>query len=456
MIRDLTEGNVTKQLLLFAFPFMLSNLLQTVYNMVDMIVVGHYVGKVGLSAVGTGSEILHLVTFVGMGFSNAGQVMISQYVGRKDMESVKRTIGSMFTVILSAALVLMALCLCLSRPLLNLLNVPAEAYDQAFDYSIVCYLGLFFIYGYNAVSAILRGMGDSRRPFIFIAIAAVMNLILDLIFVAGFGMKAFGAALATVLGQAFSFIISLVYLYRRRDAFGFDFKPKSFRIDRTIMKLMAKLGLPMMLQSCAISISMMFVTSFVNTYGVVASAVTSVGNKIGQIMNVVSNSMNMAGSSMIGQNLAARKAERVPRIVRTSLVVSSGFALILSLIIVFFPEQVFSLFNSEPEVLEMSHEYVPIAVLTFFGYATRAPFFSLINGIGFASLGLFVGLVDGVIARIGLILLFDHVFRLGLMGAWLGQSIAGYACSIIGGVYYLSGRWKKRKLLIGDAAESNE
>jgi putative MATE family efflux protein len=455
MVRDLTTGSVPKLLLSFAFPFMLSNLLQTVYNMVDMMVVGQYVGKVGLSAVGTGSEILHMVTFVGMGFSNAGQVMISQYVGRKDMESVKRTIGSLFTTVLSAALILMVICLALSNPILNVLNVPEEAYSQARDYSIVCYLGLFFIYGYNAVSAILRGMGDSRRPFVFIAIAAIMNLILDLIFVAGFGMASFGAALATVIGQAFSFIVSIIYLYRHRQAFGFDFKPKSFRVDRDIMKVMMRLGLPMMLQSSAISISMMFVTSFVNTYGVVASAVTSVGNKIAQIMNVVSNSVNMAGASMIGQNLAAGKRERVPKVIHTSLILSCGFALLLSIIMALFPEQVFSLFNTEAEVLAMSHEYVPIAILLFFGFATRAPFFSLINGIGFASFGLFVGLMDGVIARIGLILIFTKVFNMGLMGIWLGNAIAGYACTVIGGGYYLSGKWKKRKLIIGGDETEN-
>ncbi len=422
--------------------------------MVDMVVVGQYVGSAGLSAVGTGSEILHMATFIGMGFSSAGQIMISQYVGRKDLESVKRTIGNMFTVILGASLILTVFYLSLSEPILNLLNVPEEAYSEAMDYSIVCYTGLFFIYGYNIVSAILRGMGDSRRPFVFIAIAAVMNLVLDLVFVAVFDMASFGAALATVIGQALSFIASIIYLYIRREAFGFDFKPRSFRLDKNIMALMLRLGLPMMLQSCAISISMMFVTSFVNVYGVIASAVTSVGNKIGQIMNVVSNSMNMAGASMIGQNLAAGKKERIPRIIHTSLIVSCGFALFLSLVMVFFPEQVFSLFNSDSEVLRMSHEYVPIAVLNFFGFATRAPFFSLINGIGFASLGLFVGLMDGLFARIGLILLFDKVFHLGLLGIWLSHAIAGYACSIIGGGYYISGKWKKRKLLIGDEVEA--
>ncbi len=448
MIKDLTQGSVPKLMLRFAFPFMLSNLLQTIYNMVDMVVVGQYVGTVGLSAVSAGSDILHLITFLGMGFSNAGQILIAQYVGRKDLDSVKKTIGNMFTIILSSAIVLTLICLGLSRPLLNWINVPDEAFKQALDYSVVCYVGLFFIYGYNIVSAILRGMGDSKRPFYFIAIAAVMNLVLDLLFVAVFNMEAFGAALATILGQAFSFIVSLIYLYRRRDAFGFDFKPASFKLDKSIAKLLVKLGCPMMLQSCAISISMLVVVSFVNVYGVVASAVNGVGSKIGQVMNVVSNSMNMAGSSMIGQNIAAGKPERVPKITRTNMLVSCSFALLLSIIMILFPEQVFALFDSSPDVLAMAGVYAPIAVINFFGYATRSPFFSLINGIGFASLGLVVGLFDGVVARIGLVLLFERVFNMGLYGVWLGMAIAGYACTVVGGGYYLSGKWKKRKLVV--------
>ena len=448
MINDFTQGSVPKLMLRFAFPFMLSNLLQTIYNMVDMVVVGRYVGTVGLSAVSAGSDILHLITFLGMGFCNAGQILIAQYVGKKDAESIKKTIGNMFTIILSSAIILMVLCLALSKPILRWINVPDAAFQQAFDYSVVCYIGLFFIYGYNIVSAVLRGMGDSKRPFYFIAIAAVMNLVLDLLFVAVFDMEAFGAALATVMGQAFSFIVSLIYLYRRRDAFGFDFKLSSFKLDKTIAKLLAKLGCPLMLQSCAISVSMLVVVSFVNVYGVVASAVNGVGTKIGQVMNVVSNSMNMAGSSMIGQNIAAGKQERIPKITRTNMLVSCAFALLLSVIIALFPEDVFSLFDSSPEVLAMARVYVPIAILNFFGYATRSPFFSLLNGIGFASLSLLVGLVDGVVARIGLVLLFERVFDMGLNGVWLGMAIAGYACTVIGGIYYLTGKWKDRKLAV--------
>lgn len=450
MVRDLTTGSVTKNLLLFAVPFMLSNLLQTLYNLVDMVVIGQFVGSSGLSAVSIGGEALHLVTFIGMGFTSAGQILISQYVGRGDHGAIRRTIGTMFTCILGGSFVVMAIACACAHPLLRALNTPAEAYSQAYDYAIVCFIGTFFIFGYNIVSAVLRGMGDSKRPFVFIALAALINLALDLVFVAGLGMQAMGAALATVIGQAVSFICSVIYLYHKRESFGFDFRPASFRPDREVGKLLLRLGLPMCLQFSAISISQMFVNSFINAYGVVASAVTGIGGKLGQIASVVTTSLNTAGSAMAGQNFGANKPERVSRMMGVIAVVGCVFCAILSAVILAAPEAVFRLFNSDPEVLAMARDYAPIAVLIFFGFAARSPFIALINGQGFASLSLVMGLIDGMVARVGLALLLGIVCDMGIMGFWLGNAIAGFSPLLIGGVYYFSGLWKKRRLLIGE------
>ncbi len=450
MIRDLTTGSVTKNLLIFALPFMLSNLLQTLYNLVDMIVIGQFVGPAGLSAVSLGGEILHMTTFVGMGFATSGQIMISQYVGRGDTDAIKRTIGTMLTCILGSSFLVMAGFLAFAKPILNVLNTPAEAYSQALDYTVVCYIGTFFIFGYNTVSAILRGMGDSKRPLIFVAIAAVTNLVLDLLFIAVFDMEALGAALATVLGQALSFICSIIYLYRKRDSFGFDFKLASFKPDGEICRLLVKLGVPMTLQYCAINLSMLFVSSFTNSYGVVASAVTGVGSKLGSIASVVTSSLNAAGGAMAGQNFGAGKPERVSRMIGVIAVVGMSFAAVLSAVMIAAPEAVFGLFNQDAEVLEMAREYVPIAVLTFFGFAARSPFLALINGQGNARLALIMGLIDGVVARIGLALLFGIVFDMGIMGFWIGGAIAGFTPMLIGGIYYFGGFWKKHMLLIGE------
>lgn len=447
LIQDLTEGSVTKLLLVFAFPMLLSNLLQTFYNMVDMVVIGQFVGSNGLSAVSIGGDVLHFLTFLAMGVSNAGQVILSQYIGAGNRARIKGTIGTMFTLTLGCALFLTVVCLILADPILSALNTPPEAFAYAKDYSLTCILGLAFIYGYNLVSAILRGMGDSKRPFLFIAVATVTNLILDLVFVAAFRMGPFGAALATVIGQGVSFIWAMVYLYRRRDAFGFDFKLQSFKPDREVLPKLIKLGLPMCLQSAAIQISMLFVNSYINAYGVVASAVTGVGNKLGSITAVVTNALSTAGSSMVGQNIGAEKYHRVPKIIGVSLVIDLAFAAVLCFVTVAFPKTIFGLFNSDPEVLDMAMTYIPVAVLLYVGFALRSPFFALINGSGNARLNLMVGLLDGVICRIGLALLMGLVLDMGIMGFWLGNAFAGYMPFLIGGVYFLTGKWKTRKLI---------
>ena len=205
MVKDLTEGSVPKLLFAFAAPLFVSNALQAIYNIVDMIVVGQVIGGSGMSAVSTGGNILHLLTFVAMGFSGAGQVIIAREVGRKDHEAIRKTIGTLFTLLFTIALIISAGCYIFRDTLLQLVNTPAEAYDYTMDYTVICILGLIFIYGYNVVSAIMRGMGDSKRPFMFVAIAAVINIVLDIVFVAYLHMEVAGAAWATVIGQSFSF-----------------------------------------------------------------------------------------------------------------------------------------------------------------------------------------------------------------------------------------------------------
>ena len=450
MISDLTTGPVSKTLIMFALPMLLANLLQTVYNMVDMVVIGQFVGSTGLAAVSIGADILHMPTFIAMGFCNAGQVIISQFVGAGDTKSVARTTGTMFTVVLLGSIVLMIICFIGSDTFLRLMNTPEEAFSLARSYCITCYAGLFFTFGYGLVSAILRGMGDSRHPLIFIAIAAVTNLILDLIFVAVFKWAAFGAALATVIGQALSFVISIIYLYKHRESFAFDFKLKSFKIDKFVLRKLLSLGIPMCLQSAAINFSMMFVNSYINAYGIVASAVTGVGGKISMMTSVISQALSTAGGAMVGQCLGAGKTERVPRVISFSLLVNLVFSTVLAGLTIFFPRQIFGLFNTDPEVLDMAMIYVPCAVLNYYGFALRAPFFSLINGIGHAKLNLSVGLLDGVVCRIGLAILLGITFSMGIKGFWYGSVLAGYVPFLIGGSYYISGKWKMHKLLISD------
>ena len=445
LIKDLTSGPVTPLLLRFAFPIMLSNLLQTAYNMADMIIIGKFVGSVGLSSVAIGGDVLHFFMFLGMGFATAGQIIVSQYVGAGRREDLNRVIGTLFSSILILSAVLTGISLLFSGWLLKVLHAPAESAAGARDYILCCSIGLVFTLGYNMVSAILRGMGDSRHPMIFVAISTVCNIILDLLLIGVFHMGAFGAALATVVSQGISLLLSIIYLYRSREAFSFDFALQSFRPDGTIVKIIIRLGIPIAIQTSASSISALFVSSFVNSYGVVASAVTGVGNRLSSLALIVANSMNVSSSAMVGQCFGAGKMDRIRKSFWSVFFVDLVFVTTLSIIILLFPEQVFGLFNRSPEVLKMARLYAPVTAIMFMGFAVRSPSLGLINGLGHSRMNFMMGVVEGFILRIGLTYLLGVVLGFGIQGFWYGSAIASYGYGLVVFPYFLSGKWEKRK-----------
>ena len=447
-MRDLTQGNPMKQLLKFAFPFILANLLQQAYNLVDLMIVGRFVGSAGLAAVASGGEMTMLFLFATMGFASGGQVVIAQHMGAGNRDKLGRTVGTLFTFVLAMGVVFMVLALTACGWGLRLLNVPPESMDYAYDYCMVYYIGMIPVCGYKVVSAILRGMGDSKHPFMFIALSAVLNVILDLIFVGPLQMACMGAALATVISQTVSFLVALVFLYRHRDEFGFDFRPRSFRIDKREVSAIFRIGLPLGVMNIAVSASMLIISSYVNAYGVVAAAASGVGNKITMVATICTGAMMTAGNSAIAQNFAAGKYRRVSTILGCILVICLGFCGLLALILALFPEQVFGIFDSDPAVLELSHSYVLPGVLNLIGFATRGAGFAFCNGIGNAKLTFYGGLFDGIVARIGLGLLFGITMGMGVQGFWLGNGIAGNIIGLIVLPYYLSGKWKSHKLLV--------
>ena len=444
IIRDLTTGSVPKTLLKFSLPLFLSGLLQMVYNMVDMMIVGRFVGTEGLSAVAIGGEVLQLITFVAMGFSNAGQILISRYVGEDNKDKVGEMVGTLFTLLMSLAVVIMVIFLFSYRGIINWLNTPEDIWEYTRQYSVTCVYGIVFIYGYNLVSAILRGMGDSKHPFMFIAIASVVNVILDILFVGPLRLGPRGAALATVIGQAVSFLFALRLLYKNRAQIYFDFKPSHFRMHASVAKPLLSLGIPMVIQSAAVTFSMLFVNSYVNTYGVVAVAVTGVARKLESMIAVVSQAISSGGGAMVSQALGARKTERVPKIVGHALWIVAIPASVFALVTALHPEWLFGLFSDDPAVLAMAVTYIPVAMVQYLGATLRPANFALINGSGNSRLNLMVALLDGIAARIGLALLLGSVLGMGILGFWYGNALAGLVPFLIGGTYLISGAWKKR------------
>lgn len=437
-------------MLFFSLPFMASNALQVLYSTIDMVIVGEYVGTAGLSAVSQSSLIVNFATMVCLGFSNAGQVLISQAIGAGKRREMNDIIGTLFSFLMILAVSLSAVMLVCRTWIMRLMNIPTESYDMAMDYLVICGAGLIFTAGYNMVSAVLRGMGDSKRPFLFIGIASVVNLVLDIVFTGMLGWGVAGAAWATIIGQVVSFLFSLFFLFKNRVAFGFDFKKDSFKINKKYTGMIASLGTPMAIQSGCINLSMLYVNSMVNNVGVVASATFGVGVRIDDIVNKISQGIQYAAMPMVSQNIAARQQRRAQKIVHYAWLFSSVLTVVFMVLYIGFGKQLFMMFSDDPMVHDMSGTFIRAILWMFPALAVMRGTHAFIQGIGNAKLSMVLALLDGVVLRIGLSWLFGIVLGWGFYGFVLGYGLAPYGCAIPGMIYFLSGKWKRRKVLAED------
>lgn len=445
--KDFTQGNIARQLFFFAIPFMASNALQVLYSTIDMIIVGEFVGTPGLSAVSQSSQIVNFATMVCLGFSNAGQVLLAQAIGAKKRKEMNDIIGTLFAFIAAVALIFTCVMLCAQIWILNIMKIPNESYEMARDYLVICSSGLIFTAGYNMVSSVLRGMGDAKRPFLFIGIASGVNLVLDIIFTGLLNWGVAGAAWATIIGQAVSFVFSLLYLFRKKDLFGFDFKIQSFIPKLKYVAMIAGLGTPMAIQSGFINLSMLVVNAMINDVGVVASATFGVGVRIDDIINKISQGVQYAAVPMISQNIGAAKHDRAKRVVYVAWVFSAALTIFFIILYITLGKQLFMLFSDDILVHNMSGEFIKAILWMFPAFTIMRGSGAFIQGIGNAKLSMVLALLDGVLLRIGLSWLFGIFFGWGFFGFVLGYGLAPYGYAIPSMIYFLSGKWKKRKAL---------
>ena len=445
MLQDLTQGSIIKNIFIYAWPLLIANSLQALYNIVDMLVMGRVEGQVGLAAVSVGADILFLCVSLMIGFTNAGQVLIAQSTGAGEQDRISKLIGTMYTITFCLAIGVAVFCYFADDWLLGLLNTPEVAYEEAKRYFLTCSVGgILFTAGYNVTCAILRGMGNSKQPCIFIAIASILNMILDIWFVKYLRMGAFGAALATVIGQGISFITAIIYLYRHKEQFGFDFKFKSFRPERTAFRSLIKLGIPMSIQMASINISKILLASWINACGVVYTALAGIYNKVNMMINILISSLTTAGGTIVGQNIGAQKYDRVTKTLNLVLLFSVIIAVVFSAFVLTFPTAMFELFTEDVEVITTSHILILPFIVTFAGCAGRCYAFALINGSGNSRLNLIVAIIDGIIARIAFAYYLGFVVGLSAQGFWLGDGIAGNIPLFIGLIFFFSNKWKKR------------
>ena len=454
LIHDYTTGSIPKQLARFMLPFMASNALQVIYSLVDMVIVGRFVGSAGLAGVSQGSMIIIFFTMFCMGFSNSGQIMIAQFVGAQRHDRLNALIGTLFSVMAILGAMMTVLTLAVRTTLMGWMSVPPEAWDMAGVYVLICGGGLLFTVGYNAVSAILRGMGDSKHPFVFITLSSVLNLILDLVLTGWLGLGVAGAAAATIFSQAVSFITAMIFLARHKGEFHFDFRPASFRIRGDMLGKMVRLGLPLALQMVAINISMMICHSFINSLGVVASATFGVGAKIDDIAGKLALGVQYAAAPMVAQNFGAGKAQRVRRVVCWTWIMSACIYAVFTAVYLTFSRSIFALFTSDAAVIDLAPVFVGAIIWSFPGMILMRGSSSFLQGTGNSPLLMLFAFIDAG-ARVLCSWLFGIVFSAGFPGFVLGFGIAIYGVSVPGSLYFLFAKWEKKKSM-AHAVEKTE
>lgn len=445
---DLTEGSIFKCLTVFASPIVLAALIQQLYSVADLAIIGKYMGNLGTVGVSLGGEVSDMVTPVATAFSTAGQIYIAQLIGARKTEGVKSAIGTLLTMMALLSLALAAVSLIFCRGILGLLNCPEDALQQAVNYQVITAIGIPFIYGYNAVCGILRGMGESKAPMIFIIIAAVVNILLDLIFVMVFQWEAAGTAIATVVAQLASFLAAWLFMLRHKEQFGVELTPGCFKIDKEDAGVILRVGVPQAIRSSLVRLSMFWVNSQVNAYGMVVSSTNSIGNKMQKFLDIFSASYAQASAAIIGQSLGAGKKERAGKVVWGTLVYCLAIASVISALTVIFPRFTFGVFTNDEGVLAMAPLYLRILVAHFIWSAVVSAFQSIVIGSGYASMNFVIGILDGIVCKIGLGCLFAYVMKMDAVGFFLGTAWSRALPALICFIYFMSGKWKTRRLLL--------
>lgn len=445
--KDLTEGPILSLLTHFAGPLLLANLLQQLYNTVDMIVIGQYMGSIGTVGVSNGGEVATVITFLSTAFGSAAQIYIAQLAGAREHRDISGAMMSAMTLTIIMSLVSTVMCLVMCDSFLSWLNCPAEAYGQARNYMMIVSLGLPFVFGYSTVCGILRGLGESRRPLYFVAVATVINVALDIFLVAVIPLEAAGTAVATVVAQIASFAAAMRYLISRKEELGLRLNLKELLPRRKHVKVLLKLGIPMAAQSTLIHCTQLICSSQINTFGLVASATNSIGNRIAKLMNVFTNSINTGVGAMVGQCIGAKKYDRVKEVVHATLKCTLPIAFVLSVFALVLPEHTFRLFTTDEAVIVFGRTYLRSCVVMFFLASFQGAYVSVVTGVGYAKLNFLIGILDGVILRLGISYLLAYGLDMGVTGFFYGNSLARLGPVVVGFAYYVSRKWQTRKLL---------
>lgn len=356
MEKNLTSGSVLKNILYFSLPYLLSYFLQTLYGMADLFIIGQFEGVAGTTAVSIGSQVMHMITVMIVGLAMGSTVTIAQAIGARDKKSASRTIGNTVTLFMAVAIGLMIILILLVHPIVSVMSTPSEAVSGTVTYLTVCFIGIPCITAYNIISSIFRGFGDSKSPMYFIAIACVVNIGLDYLFMGYFHLGPVGAALGTTLSQLVSVIIALVVILKKDT--GISLSRKDFHPDHRSMKKILGIGIPVALQDGFIQIAFIVITIIANRRGLDTAAAVGIVEKIISFLFLVPSSMLSTISALCAQNIGAKKHDRASKTLRYGIMIAVGFGIIVSIIIQFIAEPVVSLFTSDATVVMLGSQYI--------------------------------------------------------------------------------------------------
>ena len=356
MERNLTSGSVLRNILQFSVPYLLSYFLQTLYGMADLFIIGQFEGVASTTAVSVGSQVMHMITVVLVGLAMGTTVSVARATGAGDHRQATAAIGSTVTLFTVLSLVLTAVLLACVRPIVAVMSTPSEAAAGTADYLTICFLGIPCITAYNIISSIFRGLGDSKSPLYFVAVACAANILLDYLFMGALHMGPSGAALGTTLSQALSVAVSLFVILRRQT--GITLRRSDLRPRRTVLGRLLKIGLPVALQDGFIQVSFLIISIIANRRGLSDAAAVGIVEKIIGFLFLVPSSMLSTVSALGAQNIGAGRQDRAVRTLRYAILIAAGFGLCAGLAVQWLAEPVVSLFTRDPAVITAGGQYI--------------------------------------------------------------------------------------------------
>jgi putative MATE family efflux protein len=439
-MKDLTEGNPGRLILRFATPMLIGNVFQQFYNIADSIIVGRFLGKEALAAVGASFPIIFMLVSFVIGITMGSTIIIAQYFGAKDIRNVKRSIDTLYIVLFFTSIIVGALGIIFSGTIFSLMNLPADVLPQARVYLTVYLTGSIFFFGYNGITAILRGLGDSKTPLYFLIIATIMNVLLALLFVVVFKWGVTGSAIATVVSQAGAFFTGIIYLNRTHPIINLSWRKLEF--DRDIFNKSVRIGLPSGIQQTFVALGMMALMRIVNNFGTNTLAAYSAAGRIDSLAAMPAMNFGAALSTFVGQNLGAHKPQRVRQGLISTFIMASALAIATTLLIIVFKHSLMGLFTSDPQVIEIGVQYLIIISSFYLFFSSMFVIGGVMRGAGDTLIPMFITLFSLWIIRIPLAYVLSD--KIGVTGIWWAIPIAWFLGAVLSFIYYLQGNWKKK------------